>query len=96
MEKEKFDHIEERLRAIEGGRDYAFTDMEELCLVPDVVIPLKFKVPDFDKYKGTTCWIKWPQNKRRGVELIIKEPLLIKNLSFLILPKVKKEEREEK
>ena len=27
----------------------------ELCLVPDVVIPLKFKVPDFDKYKGTTC-----------------------------------------
>ena len=24
-------------------------------LVPDVVIPLKFKVLDFDKYKGTTC-----------------------------------------
>ena len=29
--------------------------MEELCLVPDVIIPPKFKVPDFDKYKGTTC-----------------------------------------
>ena len=29
--------------------------MSELCLVPDVVISLKFKVPEFDKYKGTTC-----------------------------------------
>ena len=29
--------------------------MAELCLVPNVVIPPKFKVPDFDKYKGTTC-----------------------------------------
>ena len=29
--------------------------MAELYLVPDVVIPSKFKVPDFDRYKGTTC-----------------------------------------
>ena len=49
----KFDHIEDRLRVIEGGGDYAFTDMTELCLVPDVVIPPNFKVSDFDKYKGT-------------------------------------------
>ena len=55
MEREKFDHIEERLRAIKGDGDYAFADMAELCLVPDAVIPPKFKVPDFDKYKGTTC-----------------------------------------
>ena len=40
VEREKFDHIEERLRAIEGGGDYAFADMTELCLVLDVVIPL--------------------------------------------------------
>ena len=52
VEREKFDHIEERLRAIEGGRDYAFADMAELCLVPDIVIPPKFKVLDFNKYKG--------------------------------------------
>ena len=55
VEKGKFDHIEERLRAIEGGRGYAFADMVELCLVPDVFIPSKFKVSDFNKYKGTTC-----------------------------------------
>ena len=54
-EREKFDLIEERLRAIKGISDYPFADMVELCLVPDVVIPPKFKVSDFDKYKGTTC-----------------------------------------
>ena len=55
IEKENFDHIEERTRAIEGGGNYAFANMVKLCLVPDMVIPPKFKVPDFDKYKGTTC-----------------------------------------
>jgi len=54
-EKGKLDQIEERLKVIEEGRDYAFADMEDLCLVPDMVIPQKFKVSDFDKYKGTTC-----------------------------------------
>ena len=49
------------MRAIEGGGDYAFADMAELCLVPNIVIPLKFKVLDFDKYKGTTC----PKNHLR-------------------------------
>jgi len=55
VKREKFDHIEERLRVIEGGVNYAFADIAELCLVPDEVIPSKFKVPNFDKYKGTTC-----------------------------------------
>ena len=53
--REKLDLIEERLQAIEGTGHYSFADMVELCLVPDVVIPPKFKVPDFDKYKKTTC-----------------------------------------
>ena len=55
VEREKLDYIGERLRVIEGGGNYAFSNMAELCLVPDMVIPPKFKVSDFDKYKGTTC-----------------------------------------
>ena len=47
--------MEERLCAIEGGKSYVFANMVELCLVPDVVIPPKFKVSNFDKYKGTSC-----------------------------------------
>ena len=46
-EKRKLDHIEERLRAIEGVGGHAFADMAELYLVPDVVIPPKFKVLNF-------------------------------------------------
>jgi len=55
LEREKFDHIEERPRAIKGVGDYPFADMAELCLVPNIIIPSKFKVLDFDKYRGTTC-----------------------------------------
>jgi len=53
--REKLDLIEEKLRAVEGFGDYPFANMTDLCLVPDVVILPKFKVPDFDRYKGTTC-----------------------------------------
>ena len=53
--REKLDLIEERLRTVEGFGDYSFVDMTNLCLVPDIVIPSNFKVPDFDRYKGTTC-----------------------------------------
>ena len=28
--------------------------MNELCLVPNVKVPAKFKVPEFEKYKGNT------------------------------------------
>ena len=49
----KLDHLEERLMAIEGGEDHA--NLEELFLVPNIITPLKFKVLDFDKYKGITC-----------------------------------------
>jgi len=49
----KLDHLEERLRAIEGRKDYAFAILEELFLVPNIITPPKFKVLDFDK--GTTC-----------------------------------------
>ena len=51
----KLDHLEERLRVIEGGEDYAFANLEELFLVPNIITPPKFKVLDFDKYNGTTC-----------------------------------------
>jgi len=53
-EMAKLDHLEERIRAIEGGEDYACASLEELFLVPNIITPPEFKVSDFDKYKGTT------------------------------------------
>jgi len=53
--KSKLEILEERVRAIEGGGSYGFGDVARLSLVPGVMIPHKFKVPEFEKYQGTTC-----------------------------------------
>jgi len=53
--KNKLEFLEERLRAIEGEGSFGFGNAAGLCLVPDVVIPPKFKVPDFEKYRGASC-----------------------------------------
>ncbi|KAJ9170183.1 hypothetical protein P3X46_018310 [Hevea brasiliensis] len=53
-ENEKLSTLEERLRAIEGLNMYGSVDVASLRLVPDVVVPPKFKVPDFDKYTGNS------------------------------------------
>lgn len=37
------------------GKDLFGKNAVELCLVPNIKIPVKFKVPDFEKYKGNTC-----------------------------------------
>jgi len=52
--KNKLEFLEERLRAIEGGGNFGFGNAAGLCLVFDIVIPPKFKVPEFEKYKGAS------------------------------------------
>jgi hypothetical protein len=37
------------------GKDLFGKSAAELCLVPNVKILVKFKVPDLEKYKGNTC-----------------------------------------
>ena len=39
----------------EGVNDLGTVDPRELSLVPDVIIPPKFKMPKFKKYDGTKC-----------------------------------------
>jgi hypothetical protein len=51
--RQKFKAIEDRLKSLEGGVDSL--DFADMCLVPDLVIPPKFKVPEFEKYKGLSC-----------------------------------------
>lgn len=49
--EKKVKAIKEKLKSIEST-DALGLDAAEMCLVPGVVIPTKFKVPDFEKYKG--------------------------------------------
>ncbi|XP_017420412.1 uncharacterized protein LOC108330438 [Vigna angularis] len=54
-DKSRLEVLEKRLRAIEGEGSFEFGDAKKLCLVPDVVIPPKFRLPEFEKYRGNTC-----------------------------------------
>ncbi|MCI50000.1 hypothetical protein A2U01_0071244, partial [Trifolium medium] len=53
----KYDEIQKEVKALREiwalkREDLFGQDAHELYLVPDVVVPHKFKVPDFEKYKG--------------------------------------------
>ena len=50
--------LDKKLKEIEGVDDLRSVDPKELCLVPDVAIPPKFKISKFEKYDGT----KYPEN----------------------------------
>jgi hypothetical protein len=52
--EEKFDAVQKELRNIHG-KEVFNQNVHDLCLVPDVEIPPKFKTPVFEKYTGETC-----------------------------------------
>ena len=49
----KLQNIEDALKTMQGPHAYVSTDYTDLCFVPDLKLPYKFKVPDFSKYDGT-------------------------------------------
>ena len=51
----KLELIEKRLRMVEGSDVYSLVDASKMSLIPELVLPPKFKVPIFDKYDGTKC-----------------------------------------
>jgi len=55
IDQDKMAALEARIRAIEGADLYNVVRVPEMCLVPNVVVPKKFRVPKFIKYTGTQC-----------------------------------------
>ena len=55
VDQDKMAVLEARIRAIEGVDLYDPVKAVEMCLVPNVVVPKKFRIPDFIKYTGTQC-----------------------------------------
>ncbi|XP_052876265.1 uncharacterized protein LOC128282125 [Gossypium arboreum] len=47
--------LEEKFRALENADNRQGMDAKDLSLVLDLVLPHKFKMPEFEKYNGTTC-----------------------------------------
>ena len=52
--QEQFSAMKKELQAI-CGQELFGKDAADLCLVLNVQIPHKFKVSDFEKYKGNSC-----------------------------------------
>ncbi|KAE8703465.1 hypothetical protein F3Y22_tig00110469pilonHSYRG00146 [Hibiscus syriacus] len=54
--EERFKRMDEAIRNMKGvNASHKELEARELSLVPDLVIPHKFKRPDFEKYDGTIC-----------------------------------------
>ena len=47
--------LEEKFKALENADNHHGIDAKDLSLVPDWVLPHKFKVLEFEKYNGTSC-----------------------------------------
>jgi len=50
----KYNEMQREMKALRGKELFGH-NAYDLCLVPNVKIPHKFKVPDFEKDKGNTC-----------------------------------------
>ncbi|XP_012461353.2 uncharacterized protein LOC105781356 [Gossypium raimondii] len=70
--------LEEKFQAMENADYHRGVDAKDLSLVPDLVLPPKFKMPEFEKYNGASC----PEAHitmfcRRMTGYINNDPLLI-------------------
>jgi hypothetical protein len=55
VKDDKWTALEERLRAVEENDLFDPVRAAEVCLIPSIVIPKKFRVPKFVKYTGMEC-----------------------------------------
>jgi len=55
MNYDKLSALEERLRAVEGNDWFDLMQAVEVCLVPNIIVPKNFRIPEFIKYTGLEC-----------------------------------------
>ena len=53
--REGYDFMIKRLETVEDMSGLGSMDANELILVHDLIIPPRFKIPEFEKYDGTEC-----------------------------------------
>ncbi|GKV43122.1 hypothetical protein SLEP1_g50455 [Rubroshorea leprosula] len=53
--KVKVQLMEETLKSIQGVQTNKPVDISSLCFFPNIQLPHKFKLPEFDKYNDTSC-----------------------------------------
>jgi len=77
IDQDKMAALEARIRAIERVDLYDPVRASEMCLVSNVVVPKKFRVPEFIKYTGTQCPITHLKSYcNKKAEVVHREKLL--------------------
>jgi hypothetical protein len=77
IDQDKMAALEAWIRAIERVDLYDPVRASEMCLVPNVVVPKKFRVPEFIKYTGTQCPITHLKSYyNKMAEVVHREKLL--------------------
>jgi hypothetical protein len=78
IDQDKISALEARIKAIEGVDLYDPVRAAKMCLVLNVVVPKKFRVPKFIKYTRTQCPITHLKSYcNKMVEVVHDEKLLI-------------------
>src|SRR4051812_39379118 len=52
--QDQFEELQKEMKALRGKELFG-KNVHDLCLVPNVKVPAKFKLPEFEKYKGNSC-----------------------------------------
>jgi len=52
---DKLSALEGRLRAVEGNDWFDHKRAAKVCLVPNIIVPKNFRIPEFIKYTGLEC-----------------------------------------
>ncbi|KAA3480325.1 hypothetical protein EPI10_020770 [Gossypium australe] len=53
--EDRYRWLEEKFKALESVDHHHGIDAKDLSLVPDLILPHKFKMPEFKRYNGTSC-----------------------------------------
>ncbi|KAK5794845.1 hypothetical protein PVK06_036095 [Gossypium arboreum] len=53
--EDRYKWLEEKFKVMESADYHCGIDAKDLSLVPDLVLPSKFKTPEFEKYNRTSC-----------------------------------------
>ena len=51
--QDQFNEMQKEIKSLHGKELFG-QNVSELCLVPNVKVPTKFKVPEFERYKGNS------------------------------------------
>ncbi|RDX93544.1 hypothetical protein CR513_24182, partial [Mucuna pruriens] len=76
VQDEKISSLEQRVRVIEGTGDHGL-DATDLCLMSDVALPVDFKTPKFEKYKGSSCRVHLTMYCRKMAAYIHQDKILV-------------------